>query len=558
MLGLQIVLLLALLAVCSLGPGLMCVRRLGWEPLETVVAAIGLSHLFMFLVGMLMFSTSAPAGAELAVTAGCLAAAFTCRRDIAELVRDARVRTALLVWLGLLAWLILISLAVRNFSGGSWFGDWYGHFDRVSYFAARGDQATRYQQVVGGLTARPPLMNLFTANILNQAGLRFSLFQVSFVYLNSLAFLGAALFATSPRAIRILGGLVAVAPFFVQNSVYAWTKLYAAFFISAGVWFYARGSHHRSRSHMIVAFVLLAGGMVTHYSAGPYLVILTLHYLGFEWLRRERRLSEVSWIAGLGTLVLAPWFGWAIYKFGLRETFASNTSVQGFATDASFWASIRDVLDNLGATLLPLHVSDILLPHWGPARSSLVRFRDVSFIFLQHNLVGILGISSVLALGWLVASRSVRTSRWWWTFGIVVLLLGVGVHGGGQTAHPGATGSWGVGHICLQPLVLMGLAYLGNHWSLLPRAVAALVVTLKAGEALIGIGVQTWLQSMAFRSPLLGRCANRNLRLKQRFEVPFLGDAMPGGAVPIVVLVVLVVAALSLLLWRWQRAEETP
>ena len=77
---------------------------------------------------------------------------------------------------------------------------------------------------------------------------------------------------------------------------------------------------------MAAAFVALGMGFLAHYSVGPYLGFLALHYLLVVFWKRRGKWQELAWIAGLGTGLLATWFAWSIAVYGVHTTFASNTS----------------------------------------------------------------------------------------------------------------------------------------------------------------------------------------------------------------------------------------
>jgi len=540
---LELALLLALLSASSLGPGLVIVRRFRWGPLETLAASIALSHFLVFVAAMLMFVCGVPISFGYAVTAACVAATWHCRRDVAGLLRDGRSRRAVVVWTGLFLWLVLVDCNLRHYSGGGWYGDWLGHYDRVRFFAHRGEAELPYHQVVGGLAARPPLMNVLVAHFIGQVELRFELFQLAFVYLSSLAYLAVALFA-SPRpskAIVVVGVLLGLTPFFVQNAVYTWTKLYTAFFVVAGVAFYAQGLRRGDTVRLVAAFLLLAVGSITHYSAGPYLVLLAGHYLLCEWRRRPKKFRELAAIASLGALVLATWFPWSIATYGLHETFAANTSVEGFARETPS-RRLALVLDNFSGTLVPYPLREIDVDSMG-AESVAVRVRDASFLFLQQNFFGLFGLSGSVAAVWLLVrgGKAFIAQHWrWGLFLVCSFALGVGVHGG--SAH-GTGRSWGVASICLQPIALIGLAWIANGWELLPLVARRVIIVLKALEVGAGIVLHTYFQAMPVRGLEQGYGGRGNWRLKLQGGVAFLGDTLghfPLLLVPIVLLPLLV------------------
>src|SRR5690606_7418388 len=84
---------------------------------------------------------------------------------------------------------------------------------------------------------------------------------------------------------------------------------------------------------------------------------------------------------------------------------------------------------------------------------------------------------------------SVSTNAYWLIFALSVIVLGVGVHGGRETG--------GLAHICLQPLVLLGLALLASQWDLLGRAWQRAIIAGVTVDAVAGIILQFAVENHA-------------------------------------------------------------
>src|SRR5439155_16215574 len=140
------------------------------------------------------------------------------------------------------------------------------------------------------------------------------------------------------RAIARLAVFFMLSPLFVQNATYAWTKLPAAFFVLAALYFFLR-AHDADppRAAPALCATGLAAGVLTHYSVAPWALVLAGAWLAAGWTRRR----DAAWwrtLAGAliaAALVLAPWFGWAIATYGARQTFFSNTAVSDQAPTAA-------------------------------------------------------------------------------------------------------------------------------------------------------------------------------------------------------------------------------
>ena len=107
---------------------------------------------------------------------------------------------------------------------------------------------------------------------------------------------------------------------------------------------------------MVAAFLALSAGLLTHYSAGPYVVILTLHYLFTAFRKRGANFKELGAIAGLCGVLLFTWFGWSLAVYGTHITVASNTAV----TDSQRYqgSALEKIAANLFDTVVPRILRD--------------------------------------------------------------------------------------------------------------------------------------------------------------------------------------------------------
>ena len=277
-------LLLTLLTVCSLGPGLLLTRVFRWRPAERLCAAVGISLIFVYLATWTVYVCDLPAGMAWFISAAAAASLVVCRRDLVRIVADRRARQMLIGAACALTWALVLLLAVRYYSGANWTGDWLEHYERSVFFLERPPpSATTFLEGFYTLPARPPLFNVVAAHFLAQTGARFDAYQVIATFLNVLCFLPLALLLgllarRGSSAIVVLACLVLLNPLFAQNATYAWTKLFAAFFPLTSIALYLRGWRKHDASRTVVAFVLLAAGVLAHYSIAVYALFLGGHY----------------------------------------------------------------------------------------------------------------------------------------------------------------------------------------------------------------------------------------------------------------------------------------
>ena len=356
---LQLALVLLLLVVCGFAPGFYIVRRLRWSPLEKLCGAVGLSLILLYLVVWGLYCAGARGALPFAlVSVACAALGAAAWRDVARLVRVTAVRRALAGYGFLLVWTLTLLAMIRVYSGAGWFGDWLEHFQRSLFFLYHFPANT---PIFPGyiIPARPPMMNVLAAFFLGQTQDRYELFQAIFSFLNLLLFLPCYLLmpalawprgggprktmvrptgwhrAGGPRKAMVrptrrtllLVGLFAMSPLIMENATYSWTKEAAAFYVVLALWFYLAGWRKNDRLRTTAAFVALAAGLLVHYSAGPYVVFLTAHYLLRIFPKRKEKWRELAGIAAACGLLLATWFGWSVAVYGVKATATSNSSV---------------------------------------------------------------------------------------------------------------------------------------------------------------------------------------------------------------------------------------
>ena len=493
-----------LFLLISLGLAWPLAARLVPDAAERVSVSAALSLLTVFLLawGVYVFDLSPRLLWALPVlAAGGLALSH---RSLAESWRELDSRELLLGQLIISAWCVGWLSFVTSYSGGGWSGDWFEHWERTRFFLERWPLDKRFLDFYP-LAARPPLANIVTGAFLAVTRADFAHYQLVSTLLGSLVYLPAALLArwfqpsvtervgTSRHTIAVLAVLLMLNPYFVENATFAWTKLPAAFFVLAGLYFFLRAQADPApRAAAPVCGACLAAGMLAHYSAGPYLVVLALVWLAVGWTRcfavAWRRTTALASLAG--ALVLATWFGWSLSVYGAGGTLLSNSSVT--TADPNAGTQFAKIALNLRDTLVPhflRHLDTSLLTQTSPWGW----WRDWFFQIYQLNLFFAFGSVAWLAL--LVAlvhawrQSPARTRLLWGGSILLTIFLGVAV--------VGARDTWGLAHICLQPLVLLGLAFLAPRWSSLGRAWRLVLIAGATVDFILGIALHFAVQNYA-------------------------------------------------------------
>jgi hypothetical protein len=545
MLGLQLCLLILLAPVSLLAPGFAVLRRFRLSPLERFCGAVGASLVILYLSSFVIAILGGGRPWYLATSFACFILLAVHARRIAALVRSPCVRPALVAFALLLAWSLLALAQVRGYGGGGWFGDWFEHYQRTQVFLGH---APAGMTLFGGYTlpARPPLVNLVASYFLAQTGDRFEVFQVCFVIVSLLVFFPCYLLACMLTRRRTglaltVAALLALSPSFMENVTYTWTKLLAAFFVLLGTALYLRGWRKDDSTRTVLAFVSLAAGALAHYLVGPYIVFLGGHALWRAFHRHGLRWRGFVAAACLSAGLLGTWFGWSLARFGPQKTFLSNSAVTG-VDERSILGNAGRIASNLLATVVPHPLRNLSLAYFDQS-SRLWFLRDWTFLVYQTNVVFAVGsVGGLLALA--LAARAARSgrspwqrslARFWLGFVATAFILGVGVVASREET--------GLAHICLAPLVLLGLTLIASQLTTLGMGVRALLAIGLATDFALGIALQFGLEQVdlsqvvrgagaggpAWQVPLHSRPALANWRLKEAAHLVFFGDHFAGA-----------------------------
>ena len=506
-------------------------------PEERVASSVGLSLLLIYLSSFLIFLLRLPAAVHGSILLVCAGMTFAVWRDLGRLLKDREVRRLLLGFGVLAIWALALLSLIRNYSGDNWYGDWLEHYQRSLFFLDRPDAGILFQ---GGyaVPARPPLMNVLCGHFMGVAGRNYAVYQLISTLMSLLIYFPASLlakhFSRNRRAnLCVLVTFLMFNPMVVQNVTYSWTKLLAAFYVLAGVYFYLRGWHENKHSWTLMAFTSLSAGIVTHYSAGPYTLFLAIHYLLVVFPSRKARWAELSAIGLVALFVLGTWFGYSISSYG-RGTVTSTTS---YFEAAEFTAgqNVAKIAANIGDSVVPHLIRGVGVQgfgpglFWGP-------IRDAAFKLYQFNLLfglGSLG-SILLVFGLLSMRKESRRERsperaFWPLFAFFCLVVGIAVQGERYDL--------GLTHITLQPLVLIGITFLAGRFCDWPIGVRWLAWSGLVIDLLFGIALHFGFQCLTFGAhraipgrwgitsrDLLVGSVWANWELKQKQGLIYLGD----------------------------------
>jgi hypothetical protein len=535
------------------------------NPPESLVAGVGFSLIAAWLYCWAVFTWGAPLAAYGALPILSCIFLVVGRRGVKRLWADPAAQDLAVGQLIVTAWCVTCLSFITSYSGGGWTGDFVEHWERSLYFLRAWPAPMFIDQYE--MPARPPFTNVLTAAFLQMTTAGYAHFQVIMTALASLTFLPVGLLASrfgGRSAIRVAAVLVMVSPLFVQNATFPWTKLQASYFILLGIYFFlrVRDADEGMAPAAIGCALCLGAAVVTHYSAGPYVVVLAGAWiaLGFKrrWQRGFLRLTLLS--AAAGACMLAPWFLWSIHRFGVHRTFLSNTTVSMMQRAPG--NPLVNMVLNFRDSLIPIQLRGF---HGTLFKqdSSWGALRDDFFLIYQLNPLLALG-----CVGWLVvvvqavkvARASARPDVVFWTASLAAIVVL-------SFATYGDRDHYGIGHICLQSTVLAGVAFLASRWGSLTRGWRAALVTGCVFDAVFGIALQLGVEDFAFDRWLTpGRpfeavfrsysgVTQINLQWKIVAHVTYFADILPA---PPALVLALMGAILWMALLRTRTVPGTP
>jgi hypothetical protein len=518
-----------LMVTALLGPGLLLTKRVGLLPLERVTAAVGFSGVYLYLAGFAIYAFDLPLSSHWAVMLTSLIALVLSTTDLKRLAADKTLRLPFFAVVFMFFWIALHVAIMRNFSGGGWYSDWFEHYQRMLFFLLRPPLdsllAGRYW-----LPARPPLVNVLNGNFLSLISPAYPLYQVTNALLGVTLCLPLLLFATlskvsSRRIVPILIVLIAFNPMFLQNATHPWTRPMTNFYILGGLYFYWRGYSENIMTKIGVAMIFFAAAILAHYSALPYLICVVGHFLMRVGIRRFFYERSLILSAVVAILLLATWFGWSIAHYGWAITGASNTTVQT-AQNLDWRGLTAQFATNLWNTLIP---------HWFRNVSTellqqgffLGYLRDSIFFAVQSNLLVAVGLTGGMLLIFQIVSEArnggLRKADWhdWFLLTIAMIILSVAVNPEGD--------EFGVAHVCLQPVVFLGLVYLS-----IANCQRGVVFQILLGVGCLmgyamGILLHFGFQALTFANDkswwnFVSIGTRENWQIKETFKIAFFGD----------------------------------
>lgn len=562
---LSAVLDLVIFSVAILGLGLLLASFVrGFSAHDQLSLGCGAAVVCLYLANFARYVLHLPSATQWLFALAGWAALLIRRRKVGELWQEAPTQSAFRHWALLATWCLGWQALVVSYSGGGWSGDWQEHYDRAHFFL----QHWPTDQLFIGmypLPARPPMANLVIGGLLGLAGSEFFHFQIFCTLLATLVYFPLAglvqRLRPGPQSQTLLLVLLMFSPLFVQNATFPWTKLPAAYFIVLAADLLTRRPTVETARSLAFGLVALAAALLTHYSAAVWILALGVAWLAAYRTQFSEPANRRSLLLGAaaGLLLFMTWLGWSLATYGASVTFTANTTT-GFAPAMTATERVNNVLGNTYRTLLPAWLWEGI-PTQLQQQSLLARLRDRWFCLYQLNLPLAFGVCGVAVLGRLLlgcVSRGEAAIRFWRLAVPLVIVINAAVNP--------APDSFGLTHITLQPIVLLGLAWLAAKADTLPAFWVRLWAAGLTFDFIFGIALQFGVQSLILDRWMnpgradndyilqLSQPASANYFGKLRIGAVYLADGVP----PIVALLLLGTSASFALFALHLSAKSRP
>lgn len=392
--------------------------------------------------------------------------------------------------------LLLLAATIKTHVGSGWAGDWLEHYIRSIFFLV-GLPLDYSILDTYSYTARPPLGNMLATPFLQIVGINYYICQGLYLAQSLLlvwpAYLLFKHFGGKDAWSWLLLLFFLTNPMLQQNATFLWTKHASAWLVLSGLYFFVRSYQSGNQPQLrVLAFLAMAGALLAHYSAAPFLLAMLMYYFwrGIrDW--NTAFLRETATHALLCGAVLVVYFGWAISTYGVEDTFLSNSAVTTNQSDFFGW--LAKVSFNLYSTIVPVGLRPDSVSYWAYVSLPLCsQLHETAFMLYQTNLLlGLGAVTWVFALYFLARqARAANTDgqsqrAFWLLYMLIGIVVGVGAHGAIDTV--------GLAHIGLQPLMLVALVFVAARAHQLTRFWLCFLLVGLLLDAVLGV----WLHFSA-------------------------------------------------------------
>ena len=450
------------------------------------------------------------------------------------------------------AHLLVIQALLPVYEGGTWFFDWWMHYDEARTFLRPESDLPvwlgRYT-----LASRTPLYNLALSALMSVAGDGFWVYQLG-SSLAGFAVVPAACLVLDdlfgPRAGRLGAVLAPLNVWLMHITWFTWPKMLTTAYLLLGLHFYIRASRRRvecpaeASTPFRFFWVAIWLAFMTHQSAvcyaGPLVLLAVLD-------SARGRCAWPTWRAVVfcaltAAALVLPWYAWIARRYGAEAWVAATPTVAMNAKTRPVPTELPGIIaTNLVRSTVPERLArtlggENLERGFHGRRSRAVRVYEEIVAFYFNQIPGLLTVSLSLFLvaDTLVHLRRTRiadiagTGSGWRP----TVAFGVGGALAGLSLHPQIQ-DYGVLHAAAYPTGVLLLIWAWGRLSLAPDRIARTVAAGAVAEFLLVFWAHVFFLYRV--NPDLPRLPFDNLTLKRASHLMFLNDLCRGWWVPLVI-----------------------
>jgi len=242
------------------------------------------------------------------------------------------------------------------YSGGLWFFDWFEHYLRTCFFLHKLPLNIEFMGYI--IPSRPPLFNIVSFFYLSIIGADFYKYQIISSILNLFLILSVYLFCKNYLKIEnkylfiFVCFILILNPYILRQITYTWTKSMCAYYVICGLYFYLKFFKNNEKIYLVFSSLFLGIGFIVHFSAGPYILGILLHFLFKSFFERKFFKNFLIFCLIFFTTIFT-YFSWSIKNYGIKNSFLSNTTYLE-QKDMSFVKRIEKDFNNFYKTVLPV------------------------------------------------------------------------------------------------------------------------------------------------------------------------------------------------------------
>jgi hypothetical protein len=242
------------------------------------------------------------------------------------------------------------------YSGGLWFFDWFEHYFRSAFFLYRLPLNIKFEGYI--IPSRPPFFNIVSFFYLSIIGADFYKYQIISSILNLLLILSVYLFCKNYLKIEnknlfaFVCFILILNPYILRQITYTWTKPLCVYYVICGLYFYLNFLKNNEKIYLIFSSWFSGIGFIVHFSAGPYILGILIHFLFRAFFERNLFKKFLIFVS-IFFATIFTYFSWSIKNYGIKNSFLSNTTYQQ-QKNIDFLIRIEKDINNFYKTIFPV------------------------------------------------------------------------------------------------------------------------------------------------------------------------------------------------------------